>query len=98
MLVLTHGWPSSYAELLKVVPLLTDPGAHGGDERDSFDVVDSPVGLAAWIVDRFRAWSDCDGDAERRLGKDELLTQITVYWATGLDRRSHVHRCGPAGT
>lgn len=38
-LVLTHGWPSSFAELLKLAPLLTDPAAHGGDERDSFDVV-----------------------------------------------------------
>jgi pimeloyl-ACP methyl ester carboxylesterase len=38
-LVLTHGWPSSFVELLKLVPLLTDPAAHGGDERDSFDVV-----------------------------------------------------------
>jgi pimeloyl-ACP methyl ester carboxylesterase len=38
-LVLTHGWPSSYVELLKLVPLLTDPAGNGGDERDSFDVV-----------------------------------------------------------
>jgi len=38
-LVLTHGWPSTFAELLKLVPLLTDPAAHGGDARDSFDVV-----------------------------------------------------------
>ncbi len=201
-LVLTHGWPSSYVELLKLVPLLTDPAAHGGDERDSFDVVvpslpgfafsgqphrpgvctsthiadlwarlmnehlgyarfgaqgqdigaavaislgaehsdvvagihvpglltfppanqplseegraflarqerwrgaeggyayeqgtypqtlavglnDSPAGLAAWIVDKFRAWSDCDGVVERRFSKDELLTNITIYWVTG---------------
>ena len=38
-LVLTHGWPSTFAELLKLAPLLTDPAAHGADERDSFDVV-----------------------------------------------------------
>ncbi len=38
-LVLTHGWPGTFAELLKLAPLLTDPAAHGGDERDSFDVV-----------------------------------------------------------
>jgi pimeloyl-ACP methyl ester carboxylesterase len=201
-LVLTHGWPSSYVELLKLVPLLTDPAAHGGDERDSFDVVvpslpgyafsgrparsgvctarsmanlcarlmteclgysrfgaqgqdigaavtislaanhadvvagihlpgilafppkdrpltaegraflakqerwgrveggyshqqgtypqtlaygltDSPAGLAAWIIDKFRAWSDCQGDVERRFTKDELLTNVTLYWATG---------------
>ncbi len=38
-LVLTHGWPSLFAELLKLAPLLTDPAAHGGDARDSFDAV-----------------------------------------------------------
>ena len=200
-LVLTHGWPSTFAELLKLAPLLTDPAAHGGDARDSFDVVipslpgfafsappaapgaatdrawanlwaelmteslgyrrfgaqgqdigaavtialaaahpglvagihlsgvvafppagqplsaegqefldrqqrwrdaeggyahlqatrpqtlaaalaDSPAGLAAWITEKFRAWSDCDGDVERRFTKDELLTTITLYWVT----------------
>lgn len=199
-LVLTHGWPSSFVEMLKVVPFLTDPGRYGGDPADSFDVVipslpgfgfsdrptkpwvttriqklwvrlmsdvldyerfgvhggdigagvsallgmdypenvigvhsvgirpdlrpnlpglseaergylegvqrwseeeggyshiqrtrpqtlsyglnDSPAGLAAWIVEKFRAWSDCDGNVERRFTKDELLTNITIYWAT----------------
>jgi len=200
-LVLTHGWPSTFAELLKLAPLLTDPAAHGGDARDSFDVVipslhgfafsappaapgaatarawadlwaelmteslgyrrfgaqgqdigaavtialaaahpglvagihlsgvvafppagqplsaegqefldrqqrwrdaeggyahlqatrpqtlaaalaDSPAGLAAWITEKFRAWSDCGGDVERRFTKDELLTTITLYWVT----------------
>jgi microsomal epoxide hydrolase len=41
------------------------------------------VGLAAWIVEKFRTWSDCDGEVERRFSKDELLTNITIYWATG---------------
>jgi microsomal epoxide hydrolase len=44
---------------------------------------DSPAGLAAWIVEKFRSWSDCDGEIEKRFTKDELLTNITVYWATG---------------
>jgi pimeloyl-ACP methyl ester carboxylesterase len=201
-LLLTHGWPSTFAELLKLAPLLTDPAAHGGDERDSFDVVipslpgfafsapaaapgtatagawadlwaklmtetlgyrrfgaqgqdigaavsialaakhpgvvagihlpgvitfppagqpvsaegqafldrqqrwrdaeggyahlqatrpqtlaaglaDSPAGLAAWITEKFRAWSDCDGEVERRFSMDELLTTSTLYWVTG---------------
>jgi microsomal epoxide hydrolase len=43
---------------------------------------DSPAGLAAWIVEKFRTWSDCDGDVERRFSKDELLTNIMIYWAT----------------
>ena len=43
---------------------------------------DSPAGLAAWIVEKFRAWSDCGGKIESRFTKDELLTQIMIYWAT----------------
>jgi hypothetical protein len=43
---------------------------------------DSPVGLAAWIVEKFRSWSDCGGDVERRFSKDQLLTTIMIYWAT----------------
>jgi pimeloyl-ACP methyl ester carboxylesterase len=200
-LVLTHGWPSSFVEMLPLVPLLTDPGAHGADPADAFDVVipslpghlfsgvpdgpvtrpviaglwvrlmselgygrfgahggdigadvtnwlaiehadrlvgihtihpklpteldperplsaaeqayldrravedeedggysamqitrpdtlaaallDSPAGLAAWIVDKYRAWGDCHGDVESRFSKDLLLTIITLYWATG---------------
>jgi pimeloyl-ACP methyl ester carboxylesterase len=41
---------------------------------------DSPAGLAAWIVEKFRAWSDCDGDVEKRFTKDELLTNVMLYW------------------
>ena len=43
---------------------------------------DSPVGLAAWIVEKFRTWCDCDGNPETIFTKDELLTNITLYWAT----------------
>jgi microsomal epoxide hydrolase len=46
---------------------------------------DSPAGLAAWIVEKFREWSDCGGgnDAfERCYTKDELLTNVMIYWAT----------------
>lgn len=38
-LVLTHGWPGSFIEMERLIPLLADPGAHGGDPADSFDVV-----------------------------------------------------------
>jgi pimeloyl-ACP methyl ester carboxylesterase len=44
---------------------------------------DSPAGLAAWMVERRRNWSDCDGDVERRFAKDELLTGVSLYWLTG---------------
>jgi epoxide hydrolase len=43
---------------------------------------DSPAALAAWIVEKFRGWSDCGGDVERSFTKDQLLTNITAYWAT----------------
>jgi pimeloyl-ACP methyl ester carboxylesterase len=195
-LILTHGWPSSFVEMLPLIPLLTDParpggafdlvipslpgflfsdlppdgpmtretvartwhalmtdvlgypryGAFGGDigaavsgwlgalypgsvagihvihpsaptdledlsaaERafveaeEAFDekdrgyseimatrpdtiaaaLMDSPAGLAAWIVDKYRAWSDCGGDLESRFDRDHLLTVLTLYWATG---------------
>ena len=43
---------------------------------------DSPVGQAAWIVEKFRAWCDCDGDPESVFTRDELLTNIMIYWVT----------------
>ncbi len=200
-LLLLHGWPSSFLQMLEIIPMLTDPAAHGGDSADSFDVVaaslpgfgfsdrpsepgwgayriaelfvklmteelgydrfaarasdlgagvtkeialahperviglhhsgtsffvyeappdmteaeqafvaeaqgfqmaegayaalqstkpetvavglnDSPAGLASWIVEKFRAWGDCDSDVERRFSKDELLANLMVYWTT----------------
>ena len=199
-LVLTHGWPSSFVEMLRVAPLLADPASHGADPADAFDVVipslpgflysqlppgpftrrgtartwhalmtrslgyprfgafggdigggvtqwlgalyprevagvhitsavttanfadqpptgeeeayltaraaydagdqgyseimctrpdtiaaalaDSPAGLAAWIVDKYRDWSDCGGDVAARWDKDTILTVVTLYWAT----------------
>ncbi|MFR9727976.1 epoxide hydrolase family protein [Saccharopolyspora sp. MS10] len=199
-LVLCHGWPDSFWRYTKVIPLLTDPGAHGADPADAFDVVvpdmpgfghsawpagaapdsvavagawaelmgalgyerfgaaggdigsavcrylaldhpdrvvavhrmdaglppflpadpapeerawvregadwaraegayaemhrtkpqtaavgltDSPAGLAAWIVEKLRAWSDCGGDVERSFTRDEILTNVTLHWLTG---------------
>jgi epoxide hydrolase len=43
---------------------------------------DSPAGLLAWIVEKFRAWSDCDGDPENAFTRDQLLTNVMVYWVT----------------
>ena|SRR5437870_603508 len=203
-IIITHGWPGSFVEMLRLIPLLTDPASHGASPRDAFDVVvpslpgfgfsdrptqpgmnnfriadlwatlmnglgyprygvqggdwgasvstllglahpanviglhlnfipgsympylgtsarglsdaersflkdvdewaateggywhiqrtrpqtlayglnDSPAGLAAWIIEKFRAWSDCAGDIERRFTKDELLTNVSIYWFT----------------
>jgi pimeloyl-ACP methyl ester carboxylesterase len=203
-LLITHGWPGSFVEMLKIIPRLTDPVSYGGSAEDSFDVIvpsmpgygfsdratqegmnafriaelwaqlmaglgykrfaaqggdwgasvatclgllnsenviglhlnyipgsfkpyldpkshglsatetaflkeqeswlqteggyahvqatkpqtvafglnDSPVGLAAWIIEKFRGWSDCGGAVERRFTKDELLTNVMIYWVT----------------
>ncbi len=204
-LIVTHGWPGSFLEMERVVPLLADPAAHGADADDAFDVVvpslpgygysdpprrrgmnpiriarlwldlmaelgyerfgaqggdwgatvatrmalqdprrvagihlnylpgsyapsldastrplsatereflserdrwreeegayghiqatrpqtlgyalvDSPVGLLAWIVEKLRAWSDCGGDLFARFSMDEVLAHATLYWVTG---------------
>jgi epoxide hydrolase len=203
-LVISHGWPGSFVEFTKIIPLLTDPAAHGGSANDAFHVVaislpgfgfsgkpiergygperiagivaklmarlgypryglqggdwgasvsrfaaindashviglhsnfclagpppgvkdpnegvppaelertrarqaffetergyfleqstkpqtigyaldDSPAGLAAWIVEKFRSWSDSNGDVEKSFSRDDLLTNITLYWVT----------------
>ena len=202
--VISHGWPGSFVEFTKIIPLLTDPAAHGGNAADAFHVVavslpgfgfsgkptergygperiagivaklmarlgytryglqggdwgasvsrfaaindashviglhsnfclagpppglkdpnegvpaaeiertrarqaffetergyfleqstkpqtigyaldDSPAGLAAWIVEKFRSWSDSNGDVEKSFSRDDLLTNITLYWVT----------------
>ena len=43
---------------------------------------DSPVGLAAWIVEKMYSWSDCKGSIEAVFSKDEMLTNISIYWFT----------------
>ncbi|MDE0823191.1 MAG: epoxide hydrolase [Dehalococcoidia bacterium] len=48
----------------------------------SYGLNDSPAGLAAWIVEKYRTWSDCGGDVESRFTKDELLTTVMIYWVT----------------
>lgn len=44
---------------------------------------DSPAGLLAWIVEKFRTWSDCDGDPENVFTRDQLITNVMTYWVTG---------------
>ena len=48
----------------------------------AYGLNDSPAGLCAWILEKRRTWSDCDGNVEKRFTKDELLTAITLYWVT----------------
>jgi microsomal epoxide hydrolase len=49
----------------------------------AFGLTDSPAGLAAWIVEKFRAWSDCGGDVEAVFSRDQLLANVSLYWFTG---------------
>lgn len=49
----------------------------------AYGLSDSPVGLAAWIVEKWKVWSDCGGEIERCFSKDDLLTNVMLYWATG---------------
>jgi pimeloyl-ACP methyl ester carboxylesterase len=202
-LLITHGWPSCFVEMLEIIPMLADPANHGGNTSDSFDVIvpsvpgygfsdrplqagmtrwrvaalwaqlmdglgypkfglqandigavisgwlsfdhpekviglhtmmptfpppsfdetqppltdaekafkavvdawdqeeggydaiqrtkpqtlayglnDSPVALLAWIVEKWRAWTDPNGNVEDHFSKDELLTNVTIYWVT----------------
>lgn len=59
---------------------------------------DSPAGLLAWIVEKFRAWSDCDGDPENVFTRDQLITNVMMYWVTATSASSarlyweHQHR------
>jgi pimeloyl-ACP methyl ester carboxylesterase len=48
----------------------------------SYGLNDSPVGLAAWIAEKFQSWTDSDGVIERHITNDELLTNIMIYWVT----------------
>jgi microsomal epoxide hydrolase len=49
----------------------------------AFGLSDSPAGLAAWIVEKFRAWTDCGGNPENAVSRDEMLANIALYWFTG---------------
>lgn len=93
-----HGpFPAEYAE-----PITLDEQTwlDSEDERDEQDggyaaiigtrpdtiaaaLADSPAGMAAFIIDKLRDWSDCGGDLETRFSRDELCTILTLYWVTG---------------
>lgn len=62
---------TAYAALQMTRPQTLAPALH-----------DSPAGLASWIIEKFRAWSDCGGDPETVFTRDRLLTNVTCYWVT----------------
>ena len=76
--IITHGWPGSVLELIKVIGRLTDPTAHGGRAEDAFDVVIPSVpgyGFSGKPIDT--GW-----DPEQSPTKDEVLDDFTLYWLT----------------
>jgi pimeloyl-ACP methyl ester carboxylesterase len=65
-------WESGYAEQQATRP-----------QTVGYGLVDSPAALLAWIVEKFRAWTECDGHPENALTRDQMLDDITLYWLTG---------------
>ena len=59
----------------------------------AYGLTDSPAGLAGWILEKFRRWSDCGGDVYSRFTRDELLTNIMIYWVTGTINASNRLYC-----
>jgi hypothetical protein len=51
-------------------------------QTPAYALNDSPAGLAAWILEKFREWSDCGGDLYNSFSRDALLTNVTLYWMT----------------
>ena len=65
----------------------TTEGAYSHQHRTkpltlAYALNDSPVGLCAWIVEKFYGWSDCNGNIESVFTKDELLSNVSLYWYT----------------
>ena len=65
-----------------------DEGAYAAMHRTkpqtaAVGLTDSPAGLAAWIVEKLRSWSDCDGDLWSVYRRDDVLSLLTEYWVTG---------------
>lgn len=64
-------WDSGYAKQQSTRP-----------QTIGYGLTDSPAGQAAWILEKFQAWTDCDGHPENILSRDELLDNVMLYWVT----------------
>ena len=65
-------WDSGYSRMHATRP-----------QTIGYGLVDSPAALCAWIVEKLWAWTDCDGDLESVLTRDELLDNVMLYWLPG---------------
>jgi pimeloyl-ACP methyl ester carboxylesterase len=88
--------PATFADLTDAEQASLDALRHADSSEDGYSaeqstkpqtigysLVDSPAGLCAWIVEKFRTWTDCDGVPENALTRDQMLDDITLYWLTG---------------
>jgi pimeloyl-ACP methyl ester carboxylesterase len=80
--------PDEQAYLAGIDAWSQDGGAYEHQQQTrpltlAYGLSDSPVGLLAWILEKFRAWSDCGGDVSSRFSDDEILLQASLYWFTG---------------
>jgi pimeloyl-ACP methyl ester carboxylesterase len=92
--MVTHGWPapSEYAPdeqeaLARTLRFTLQNSGYSNIQSTcpqtlSYAMHDSPAGMCAWMLEKRRAWSDCGGDVEKVFSKDDLLTAMTLYWAT----------------
>lgn len=79
--------PETLAYLDYLSKWTQDEGAYAGIQSTkplslAYGLNDSPIGLCAWIIEKFNAWSDNGGDLENCFTKDELLANVTLYWLT----------------
>jgi len=75
------------ADLASLKQLSRDEAGYASEQSTKPQTVgvalnDSPAGLLAWIVEKFRSWSDCDGDPENVFTRDQLITNVMLYWVT----------------
>ena len=68
---ITRDWDSGYSKQQSTRP-----------QTLGYGLTDSPSGQAAWILEKFWAWTDCDGHPENILSRDELLDNVMLYWVT----------------
>ena len=64
-------WDSGYSTQQKSRP-----------QTVGYGLTDSPAGQLAWILEKFWAWTDCDGHPENAISRDELLDNVMLYWVT----------------
>ena len=94
-LIITHGWPGSIVEFMNIIGPLTDPAAYVRSTGSgyfaiqstrpqtlAYGLTDSPAGQLAWITEKFGEWTD-GGLPDEAVDRDQLLTNVTLYWLTG---------------